>query len=137
MAKPSYDVFIDSDAFMALLLPSDDQHADSVRGFERIQRERLVAVTSELVISEAASVLSKRFDLSYAKQYLSFVRDFLFVDFHPEDREATVALFLEQTKKKTSFVDMSNVILMKRHQVSHIFSFDSVYTNDFGLKPFL
>lgn len=135
MPDEQYDVFIDSDAFIALLITSDDQHLKSVEGFAKIKQERLTAITSDLVISEASSVLSRRFDLRYAKQFLESVQDLMYVTFDPQDRQDTIQLFSSQSKQNTSFVDMSNIVLMRRYLIPKIFSFDRVYMHDFDLSP--
>lgn len=136
-SMPSYDVFIDSDVFVGLSLVSDPLHQRASLLLQRIKRTGLTVVTSQLVVAEAATVLSHKHGMQLAKFFLRNVASFetLFVSaqLHAEALE----LFVEQSKKGSSFVDCANVVVMRHYGIQTIASFDKAYPKQYGVRLFV
>lgn len=60
MQTHNFDVFLDSDAFVALFLQDDAHHSRVAHMFAHIVSERISIVTSNQVIAETATVLSHK-----------------------------------------------------------------------------
>ena len=108
-----------------------------MRKFEKIKSAFISVVTTSFVVMETATVLSHLDGQSLAKTFLTEVveRGRLPV-IHITDKlqTKTLDIFKQQTKKKTSVVDCSNVAVMRQFDISTIFSFDKVYWKTFKLS---
>ncbi|MEZ4667870.1 MAG: PIN domain-containing protein [Anaerolineae bacterium] len=129
-----YEVLVDSDAFIGLMVEHDAHHPQARTIFQRLINQQTVMGTTNYVITETASTLSYRFSLDYAKNFLTLVDDFLMITITPDIHTQTSQLFRQQDRAKTSFVDMSNVTVMKALDIPAIFSFDTIYQTDFQLS---
>lgn len=122
-------VLLDTDALLAGYLENDASHQKAVKIMKFLDSERAELYVSNLVLLETATILSHRLN---QKMATSFLADFdnggfktIFVD------EVLTLLswriFKKQTKKGTSFVDCSNLILFGETRFDAIFSFDKFY----------
>ena len=131
---PKYDVLLDSDAFIGLILKHDAHHQAVELIFEQLKQNQAMLVTTNYVITETASTLSRRFSQDKASQFLTFVDDFWMITITDKIHRQASQLFRQQTKENTSLVDISNVVVMKEFEIAQIFSFDKVYTKEFQLS---
>jgi predicted nucleic acid-binding protein len=125
-----YHVLVDTDAFVGRFYPQDAHHTRCQTMFAELRAGRKRLVTTSLVVLETATVLSYRTNQAAAGRFLEgFVRagkiDVIHVS--QELQEEAIDLFLQQTKKGTSVVDCSNVVVMRRYHIPTIFSFDRFY----------
>lgn len=131
---PNFDVLLDSDAFIGLIVKHDAHHETVEVIFEQLKQKQAMLVTTNYVITETASTLSRRFSQDNASQFLTIVDDFRMITITDTIHKQASKLFRQQTKDNTSLVDMSNVVIMKEFEIPQIFSFDKVYTKDFQLS---
>jgi len=129
-------VFVDSDGFVALTKEDDANHTKALRLLEQTFKENPMFLTSNYVFSEVVTVLSQRVSHQAALQFIQTVKSssgytIVWVD---EDIEAeAINIFSSQLSKNTSFVDCTNMAIMKRENIDTIFSFDEVYKKN-GFK---
>lgn len=129
----SHKVLDDSDAFIGWIVATDQHHYRAEAAFEQLRQERLQPITTNLVIAETASLLSRRYSLQQARTFLNISQKLDTIYISEELHHSAVRLFLEQQRTNTTFVDMCNVVVMKQLSLSAILSFDVVYTKDFDL----
>ena len=130
---PEYEVLIDSDAFIGYIVERDAHHQKSKAYFNHLIKNRSMIVTTNYVITETASTVSRRFSQQQAKQFMRFASKILSIHITDTVHQKSSELFQQQSKEKTTLVDMSNVIVMKHFNIPKIFAFDKVYTDDFQL----
>jgi predicted nucleic acid-binding protein len=131
---PLETVLIDSDAFVGWQIKQDYHHDAARRGFEQIIEKRLKPFVTSLVVAETVNLLSRRYALEDAKRFLREIEPLPVISIDHETYLETRHLFLEQDRKKASFVDMANVVVIRRYNIHSIFAFDSVYAGDFNLR---
>ncbi|MCL4252049.1 MAG: PIN domain-containing protein [Anaerolineae bacterium] len=133
----SYDGLVDTDLFVANYLTDDPNHERAVQLFDKAEVDGLNLVTTNLVILETATVLSHRSGQTLAGKFIDItLKESAFPCIRiSEALEAeTIDLFRRQTKKKTSMVDCSNVVAIKRYDIQLVFAFDAFYWKDQQLK---
>lgn len=131
-------IIVDSDAFVALAKEDDTNHKKAQQSLTKLSHKPVLYTTSNYVFSETVTVISQRVGRNQA---LSFIRELkspvsLFsIQWIDEELESiAIQLFKNQTSKNVSFVDCTNMALMKHYHLDAIFSFDSIYKrNDFLL----
>jgi predicted nucleic acid-binding protein len=125
--KIAYDILVDSDVFVGLLYEDDAHHERATELFAESQADEKVLVTTSYVVAETATVLSHRSGQDAARAFLRLVKTiptlFITEDLHTESLE----VFAQQAKRGTSVVDCSNIVVMRRFGIPHIFSFDKFY----------
>jgi len=124
-------IFVDSDAFVALAKEDDTNHTKAQQILTKLSRKPVLYTTSNYVFSETITVISQRVGRNQA---LSFIQELkspvsLFSMQWIDEALESIAIqhFKNQTSKNVSFVDCTNMALMKRHRLDAIFSFDSIY----------
>jgi len=127
-------ILVDSDAFVGWIVATDAHHQRVTTAFEGIKKAHVQLVTTNLVIAETASLLSRRNSQPQAKAFLQFSQhlDTIYITKHLH--QLTINLFLEQKRKNISFVDLANVVVAQEHGISEVLSFDKVYSKIFDLK---
>lgn len=125
----SFDYLIDSDTFIGLFLPNDALHTTVVSLFEHISQRFQRVATTNWVVAETATVLSSRDSQETAIKFLTMIDEgeIPVLPMTPELEQNTHGIFREQTTKKTSMVDCSNVAVAKHYGISEILAFDDFY----------
>jgi predicted nucleic acid-binding protein len=126
------EVFIDSGGFIALHVPTDAHHSDAIaRRDATLRFSRLY--TSSAVVAETVAHI-QRDNLLDQNNLDSLINDFLksekWISFLPVDDEVLEkALRMVKGKRHAncSLVDATNVMLMEKHRIDIIFSFDAFY----------
>jgi len=132
-------VFVDSDAFVALIKEDDDNH-EKAKGILKALLEDYdtTFITSNYVFSEVATVVSQKVG---HREALEFIDTITSPEYYIEmkrvsqelERQA-IEIFRRQTSKNVSFVDCTNMAVMTASRIKDIFSFDSRYkTNRFNM----
>mgnify|MGYP001397644998 FL=1 len=135
--QSDFDYLIDSDTFVGMMLPSDALHTRVHAIYQRIKSEQKRLVTTNWVIAETATVLSSRNSQKTAIEFIRHIQqtDITILTITPEIEEATYQLFCDQTTKRTSMVDCSNVAAAKHYDIPNILSFDRFYARFGYLMP--
>lgn len=132
-----FHVLIDSDAFVGRFYPDDAHHPRVVDLFAQLEAHQRSIVTTNFVVAETATVLSRLSGQSLATRFLDALEQGDFPVLWADEAlyAAGMRLFREQQRSKTSFVDCLNVATMQHYHIPHILSFDHVYSKDFKLQP--
>ena len=124
-------IFIDSDAFIALLKLDDSNHNKALEILAKLDQNSVLLYTSTYVFAETVTVLSQRLGRKYAEEFIGMVKGqssaitFLWPD--EQIQEKAIELFLQQKSKNVSFVDCINMTLIKERFIDMVFSFDKIY----------
>jgi predicted nucleic acid-binding protein len=127
-------VLVDSDAFVGWIVTTDAHHQRVTAAFDRLKGAQVQPITTNLVIAETASLLSRRHSQPQAKGFLEFSQHIETIYITQQLHQYTTALFLDQDRKNVSFVDLANVVIARAYGIGEILSFDKTYPKDFNLK---
>jgi len=122
-------ILFDSDVLFALYVPHDANHIKSKRIFSTLDLHSGDLFVSDHVIQETATVLSRKVNQTIALDfYYSFTKlNVNHIQSSPDVLNQAWQIFLDQTKKSTSFIDCLNVAIFQEYQLDAIFSFDTFY----------
>ena len=120
-------IFIDAGAFIAYAIAPDEHHEAVSAAWDRLIEERLRPFTSNLVLSEAFSLIARRggYEVAlrrarevYSSRTLVILRPDL------DDEMRALAFFEKYADQEISFTDAVSFALMRRHHIEHAFTFD-------------
>ena len=122
-------VLIDSDALYAMFLAEDSSHKAAAAAMRVFVDRHDDLYVSNLVLQEVATVLSYRFGQKIANEFIFSFEKTGFVKLFVDEglTHQSWQLFKKQTKKGTSFVDCSNLVICREMKFEAIFSFDKFY----------
>jgi predicted nucleic acid-binding protein len=141
--KSKQTVFVDSDAFVALLKEDDTNHEHALGILnELLERYDTTFVTSNYVFSEVVTVVSQKVGHSEAVAFIDTITSpEYYIEMKrvsPEVERQAIEVFKGQTSKNVSFVDCTNMALMSAFQIQDIFSFDGGYkTNGYTIREMM
>lgn len=132
-----YQVLVDSDAWVGWMAENDPHHQRAVNTFERLKESGSIIVTTSAVEGETATVLSYKYGAEASLKFLDKITTLKVPIIHIDQNlhNEALALFMNHSKRGTSYVDCTNLAVMATNDIPRIFSFDSFYFKDFGLKP--
>lgn len=136
LTMSNVDILINSDVFVGRFL-ENDLHSERIHSLSKIiEKDALTIATTNLIVAESATVLSNRVGQRVALKFLEFVSNIKthFVDQNLFSK--SLELFTRQNRRGTSFVDCSNVVVMREFDIPQIFSFDRTYSKDHRLRIF-
>ena len=120
-------IFVDTGAFLARYLRSDQHHAESLAAWDRIERNRERVSTSNMVISELATLLARRSTYSFAAETIRNLYDSDIFDILRPDREderEALRFFERYADQEVSFTDCLSFALMRTYKIRRAFAFD-------------
>ena len=124
-------IFVDSDAFVALAVKNDANHEKAFPLLHLLQEKQVIFFTSNYVFSESITVISQRESHAAAVTFIENMQlpdsPFQIKRVDEALEEEAILRFKVQTSKNTSYVDCTNISLMKKLDLDAIFSFDKVY----------
>lgn len=130
MNTPSI-IFADSDAFVAILRKDDSNHPKAKRLYLQLEKLNVSFATSNYVFAEVITVISQKIGHKKALEFINNMRSpdsiYNFIRVTPEIEEMAIEIFKKQTSKNVSFVDCTNMALIKHDNLDAIFSFDEIY----------
>lgn len=135
-----FHVLVDSDAFVGRFYADDTHYQHSRTIFQQLREQRKRLVTTSFVVAETATVLSHRNGQNLARKFLAeFIGKGNIDVIHITEtlQQEAASLFVAQGQRGTSMTDCANVVVMQKFNIPTIFSFDKVYTKQFGLKTVL
>lgn len=134
-----FEVLLDSDALVGLMVEHDAHHQRASAEFERLMKQTTRIVASSYVVDETATVISHKANQPLARHFLTTVRKIRLPVVHVDEklRQAALAVFGGEKARGTSMTDCVNVALMRSLHISKIFAFDEVYTKRFRLKSLI
>lgn len=129
-------LLLDSDCLFAAFIEVDAHHSNAAKLLKKAKDLNSSFYVTNLVIQETATVLSHKRGQVVAKyfynQFKSIVDTVILLDLELEKRSWDV--FLNKTKKGTSFVDCSNIAALKMYNLGKLMSFDKGYPKDILFK---
>jgi predicted nucleic acid-binding protein len=120
--------FIDTGAFLARYLPSDQHHKVASALWEKIRTTHERCVTSNFVLDETFTLLARRASYSFAAEkariiYASSSLEILRPDSLTE--LTALNLFEKFADQEIGFTDCISFALMRETDIQTVFSFDS------------
>lgn len=131
----NFDYLVDSDIFVALFMP-DDALAHTVNQLlTDIEQSQQKLCTTNWVIAETATVLSAKDSHQTAINFLDMINEgtIPILSITPDLEQDTHQIFRDQTTKRISMVDCSNVAIAQHYDIPNILSFDKFYAR-FGYQ---
>ena len=131
----SFHYLIDSDVFVALYLPDDALAPTADHLLTVIENQRKVLCTTNWVVAETATVLSNKDTQEAALRFLDMIDEGHIPVLPITDSLEKEAhrIFREQTTKRTSMIDCSNVAVATHYGIPDLLAFDQFYTR-FGYQ---
>jgi hypothetical protein len=120
-------LFVDTGALVARVLPRDQYHRASRRGWESLEDVEVKLVSSEHVFDEAVSLLVRQAGAGYAARW---ARDHLasdeivWLNTTRDDWHEALRWLEKFADQKVSFTDCLSFSLMRREGLVATFSFD-------------
>ena len=130
-------IFVDADAFVAFTKNDDSNHERAKQIFLKLQYLPVTFITSNYIFAEVATVLSQKVNHATAVAFINSIKSddnvFQVERINEKTEEAATQIFIGQTSKNISFVDCTNIALIKEKHINGILSFDAIYKKN-GLK---
>ncbi|MEK7513864.1 MAG: hypothetical protein AAB580_03155 [Patescibacteria group bacterium] len=122
-------IFIDADAFIALNFTKDVHYKKACILMEKLEEKEDILVTSWQVIDEVATKLSYFGIKQQATNFLKWITnsDIKIVYVNEKMTSKIIKQFKEQTSKRVSLTDCTNMVIAEEMGVKQIFSFDKHY----------
>lgn len=129
-------ILVDSDAFVGQYFEKDVHFKEATKLFDKLEEKETILLTTNMVVAETATVLSHRSGQALARIYLEDIVDSAFPVLHVAEKlhQQAIDIFKVQASRGTSMTDCANVAVMKRFEISTIFSFDKFYGKQPGLE---
>ena len=121
-------LLLDSDVLVGLFYTKDLHYSVMTTSFEKVDQLNLIPAISNFVIAEVATVLSHKSGQELANSFLDSIEGFEVIYLTKNLYQDSLAIFKQQTKKGTSFVDCTNVALMQTGMFQYLWSFDKFYS---------
>ena len=120
-------IFVDTGPLLARYLTTDQHHEAAVLGWTEIERSSQRWLTSNFVVAETLTLLSRRASASFAAERgrrLYGSSAFEILRPQREDEIAALEAFTRFADKRVSFTDCVSFALMKRNRLRRAFTFD-------------
>ncbi len=120
-------IFIDTGAFLARFLPSDQHHGEAVLYWAKLSNASTLCFTSSHVLSETLTLLARRAGHHFAAERARqiYASEELNVLRSTANDEADAIVWLEHLAgENVGFVDCISFALMRRRGIEDVFGFD-------------
>ena len=140
MPKKKYpSIFIDTGAWVALNEKKDSYHTKATLFIEKIKDGDFnfgPTHTSDFVLQETYTYLLYNYNYKAAVDIVNKIHRSNVI-IHPFNSMQFDRVWekIENEKKGLSFIDWTSIILMKKYNIEHIFSFDSDFSK-FGFERY-
>lgn len=125
-SRRSRRVFVDTSAYVALLGPRDDRHAEAVRIVEKIADDRLLHYTTNVMLIEGHAMMLSRLGRTAARAFLTRIEESrtVVVRARAQDEWRAVVIIDQYHDKDFSFADAISFAVMERLAITQAFTFD-------------
>lgn len=120
-------IYIDTGAFLARHIRRDQYHRRAQTAWKTLSRLPWRCYTSNFVLDETFTLLARRASYSFAAQRARSIMASVTLEILRPSREDEVEaldLFEKFADQGVSFTDCISFVLMSRHQIKRVFSFD-------------
>lgn len=127
--KRENKIFIDADAFVALIDKKDPNHKRAQKFNDHIEEANYIVFTSNFAAGESITVISQNAGHSLAVAFGKklFTEEILVIDVKRQQELKALVKFAQQKSKNVRFTDFVNMVLMDELKIKTIFSFDKHY----------
>lgn len=123
------EVFADTSAFIALLVPSDAAHKRATKAFDVLADEEAQLVTTSYVLVETYALIGRRIGLTAVRDFrtdFAPLLDVVWVDAERHDRGLDL---LQASRSETlSLVDTVSFVVARERGIERAFAFDRHFT---------
>jgi predicted nucleic acid-binding protein len=124
-------VFVDTSALLALVVGSDQAHAQAREEFGRLRAERASLLTSSYVLVETYALLQSRIGIGAVRVFREAFAPLLEVLWVDEVvHEQALDDLLVRDARKLSLVDACSFALMRANRVDRAFAFDAHFRDE-------
>lgn len=125
-------VLMDADGLVALVKEDDMNHSNAVDTVDMLEKRGVLFIITPFTVPECVTVLSYKVSHDTAREFLREVRtlelgEFGTSEFIGEIKRRADEVFLNETRKGTSYFDCVNIAMMERYKLDAIFSYDQAY----------
>ena len=121
-------IFVDTGAFIARYIKADQFHAQSIEQWRRLAADNEQLFTSNFVINETITLLSRWAGTKYAAgtARILYASGALTIIRPVEEDETQAIHMLERSGQPgISFTDCVSMVLIERLRISNVFTFDN------------
>lgn len=121
-------VFIDTSAFVALLVDKEKYHREAVEKYQEYRQQKTILLTSHYVLDELFTrLLYYRLDIKKAIEKIKesiAVNELTVLQIDDVLFEKALEIFLKFSEHKISFTDATTYVLYKDFKLDEIFTLD-------------
>ena len=119
-------IFVDTSAFLAILMPSDVNHPPAMQCWRTLLEEDQALLTNNYVLVESIVIIQKRLGLSLVCDFQEKMLPFLTIEWIDGNQHYTAMHHvLAANRRQLSLVDCSGFGTMRRLKIEKVFTFDS------------
>ena len=123
--------FVDTSAFLALLVRSDRSHSDARRGFDRLRAARAILVTTSYVLLETCALLQRRIGMEALADFRrEFVPCLEVVWVDADLHERGLDIVVERGTRDLSLVDAVSFEVMRERGLGAAFAYDRHFEDE-------
>ena len=127
------DVFVDTSAFYALFDQGDDFHTHAQKIALELINNNVNLITSNYVLVETIALLQNRLNLAASRDFIEqIIPLYSTVWINEQIHTNGIKRFINEKKKKLSFVDCTSFEIMEMYDIKKAFTFDKHFK---GLIP--
>ena len=124
-------VYVDTSAFVALLIESDESHETAGSIFNGFRQLDVKLVTSSYVLVECYALLGRRVGAAAVKGFREKMQPLLDIVWVDEElHEMGLDLLESKKRRKLSLVDAVSFVAMRKHSISAAFTFDKHFAQE-------
>ncbi|MBI4669773.1 MAG: PIN domain-containing protein [Elusimicrobia bacterium] len=120
-------IFIDTGAFIGRYMAGDQYHDKASHAWDKLEKNHQRLFTSNLVIVETATLLTRQAGYGFAAQRVRNILDSRVIQIlrpaEPQEREA-IELLEKYADQRASFSDCLSFVLMRQTKIKTAFTFD-------------
>jgi predicted nucleic acid-binding protein len=132
-------IFVDTGAWFAIADKTDQFHRKARDYIKRIVENRNNLITSNLVVHEAAMLLSRKLSKEAASRFLQTIYnddDVEVIHCNEAVEKEAYSIFHHYAEQDFSIVDCVSFVLMKKLEIKRVFTFDKHFkTMRFVVEP--
>ncbi|MFZ2655430.1 MAG: PIN domain-containing protein [Victivallales bacterium] len=123
----SSGVFIDTGAFLAMLIPDDQYSSPADEAWKVLEKERTPLFSSEPVLIETSNFLIRQQGPEITSEWLKASlnsNEIRWLQPSKDDLRNAIDFIIKYSDQGISMTDAVSFSLMRRHCIQHAFSFD-------------
>ena len=122
----NFQIFVNTGPYLAHFHLKDQRHQQAIEGWQWIEKQDLILVTTNHVLDELATLLASRTDYRFAAMKIREIHESsLQIERTAQNDEAQALDFFEKyADQKISFTDCISFVVMRRLGLKKCFPFD-------------